>query len=329
MAEKTKIGGIMRTGKLSVIVPAYNEIEIIKETEKTLREILTGAGIDYELVFIDDGSKDGTWDEIDRICKNDEKVVGIRFARNFGKEAAMLAGLRNCTGDCAVVIDCDLQHPPEKIVEMYGLWQQGYEVIEGVKKTRGKESFAHKVFARFFYKIMSKTSKIDMLNASDFKLLDRKAVDAIKNLPERNMFFRALSSWVGFKQVLVPFEVQERKAGRSHWSSWALFKYAVTNITAFSAAPMYLVIILGLLFFAMAIVLGIIALVQYFTGTALEGFTTVIIIELIIGSVVMTGLGIVGFYVARMYDEVKGRPRYILTETRNTKDTVLDGNKSE
>ncbi len=227
----------------------------------------------------------------------------------------MFAGLEAVRGDCAVVLDCDLQHPPEKIPEMFRLWEQGYEVIEGRKTSRGKESAAHKASAGTFYRLMSSGIGCDMENASDFKLMDRKVVDSLNSLKERGVFFRALSFWVGFKSTFVEYEVQEREAGVSKWSTKKLIKYAVTNITSFTTAPLQIVTGLGFLTLLIAAVLGIVALVQKIAGVALGGFTTVILLELFIGSVVMISIGIIGYYIARIYEEVKGRPRYIISET--------------
>lgn len=225
----------------------------------------------------------------------------------------MMAGLENAGGDCVVVMDCDLQHPPETIVEMYRLWQQGYEVVEGVKRTRGKESVFHKMSAGLFYKMISKAVKIDMSRASDFKLMDRRAVEALLEMPERNAFFRALSSWIGFKTVSVEFDVHEREVGESKWSTKSLIRYAISNIVSFSSAPMMLVGFTGILGFLFAAILGIQTLVNYFSGNAVEGFTTVILLILIMGSFILMGLGIIGYYIAKIYEEVKCRPRYIIS----------------
>ena len=298
---------------VSVVLPAYNEEKMIKKAAETIGGILKKEKIDYEIVFVDDGSKDATWMEIENAGKEDEHVNGVHFSRNFGKESAMMAGLENAGGDCVVVMDCDLQHPPETIVEMYRLWQQGYEVVEGVKRTRGKESVFHKMSAGLFYKMISKAVKIDMSHASDFKLLDRRAVEALLEMPERNAFFRALSSWIGFKTVSVEFDVHEREVGESKWSTKSLIRYAISNIVSFSSAPMMLVGFTGILGFLFAVILGIQTLVKYFSGNAVEGFTTVILLILIMGSFILMGLGIIGYYIAKIYEEVKCRPRYIIS----------------
>ena len=212
-----------------------------------------------------------------------------------------------------------MQHPPETLIEMYRLWQEGYEVVEGVKRSRGRESILHKASAGLFYKLISKAVKIDMSRASDFKLLDRKAVDSLLAMPERNAFFRALSAWIGYKTTTVEFDVREREEGESKWSTWSLIKYAITNIVAFSAAPMQVVTIAGVLVFLFAIILGIQTLIKFFMGHAVAGFTTVILLILIIGSIIMISLGIIGYYISKIYEEVKGRPKYIISKKINKK----------
>ena len=301
---------------LSVILPSYNEEKMIPVAAETLAGILDTAKIPFELLFVNDGSKDGTWNEICRAREKDSRVCGVCFSRNFGKEAAMFAGLEKARGDCCVVLDCDLQHPPEKIVEMYRLWEQGYEVVEGIKHDRGEETGLHRFAANTFYGIISKATGIDMASSSDFKLLDRKVVDTLNAMPERNVFFRALSFWVGFKKAEVTYDVRERTAGESKWSTRSLIKYAITNIGSFSSAPLHLITILGFITLAISIVFSIVALVQKLAGTALGGFTTVIILLLFLGSIMMISLGIIGYYIARIYEEIKGRPRYIIEEYR-------------
>ena len=305
---------MVKTKKLSVVLPAYNEEKMLGKAAKVISSLLEEASIPYELVFVNDGSKDNTWLEIEKAAKENPNIVGIHFSRNFGKESALFAGLANASGECCAVMDCDLQHPPELLVEMYHLWEEGYEVVEGVKRSRGKESIMHKASAGLFYKLISKAVKIDMSRASDFKLMDKKAVDALLAMPEKNAFFRALSSWIGYKSTTVEFDVREREAGESKWSTWSLVKYAITNIVAFSSVPMQLVTIAGVFVFIMAIIVGIQTMVKYCMGQAVEGFTTVILLILIIGSIIMIGLGVIGYYIAKIYEEVKGRPKYLVSK---------------
>ena len=299
---------------LSVILPSYNEEKMIPVAADTISGILERENIDFELLFIDDGSKDATWENITRVAEKNAHVVGVHFSRNFGKEAAMFAGLEKATGDCCVVLDCDLQHPPEKIVEMYRLWEDGYEVVEGIKEDRGEESGLHKFAASSFYGLISRATGMDMSSSSDFKLLDRKVVDTLNSLPERNVFFRALSFWVGYRKATVYYSVRERTEGESKWSTKSLIKYAITNIGSFSSAPLHMVTVPGLIMLMVAIVFSIISLVQKLTGQALGGFTTVILLLLFSSSIIMISLGIVGYYIARIYDEIKGRPRYIISK---------------
>ncbi len=300
--------------QLSIIIPSCNEQDNIQKTFQVIYKLLTQNKIPFEIIFVDDGSKDATYQRIQELSLHYRQVKGISFSRNFGKEAAIFAGLESACGSCCLIMDCDLQHPAEVIPDMYRLWKEGYEVVEGVKTSRGKENPVHTLCARGFYHIISSVTNIDMSRASDFKLLDRKAVDALLLMPERAPFFRALSSWVGFRTVSLPFEVQERTAGSSKWSVWSLTKYAIRNITSFSGAPMQLVSLLGWIMFLASVILGIQSLYRYFTGTALEGFTTVILLQLIIGSVLMISLGIIGHYISRIYDEIKARPRYIISK---------------
>ena len=299
---------------LSVILPAYNEKDMIPVAAETLAGILDKEGIAFELLFVNDGSTDGTWDAICRAREKDPRVCGICFSRNFGKEAAMFAGLEKARGDCCVVLDCDLQHPPEKIVEMYRLWEQGYEVVEGIKEDRGQETGLHRFAANSFYGLISRATGMDMASSSDFKLLDRKVVDTLNAMPERNVFFRTLSFWVGFRRAEVKYDVRERTAGESKWSTRALIKYAVTNIGSFSSAPLHLITVMGVIALIVAIVFSVVSLVQKLMGVALGGFTTVIILLLLFGSLIMISLGIIGYYIARIYEEVKGRPRYVIEE---------------
>ena len=238
----------------------------------------------------------------------------LSFHGILEKKQGFFAGLSLALGDAVVVMDCDLQHPPQVILEMWKLWQEGYEVVEGIKTSRGKESIAHKMSAGLFYKIMSKLIKMDMNASSDYKLLDRKVVDVLLELPEKNTFFRALTFWAGFRTITVEYEVQERMYGQSKWSVISLMKYAITNATSFSTLPLQLVTVMGMVSILFSIILAVQTMFKYLTGNAVEGFTTVILLVLIIGGFIMLSLGIIGHYIARIYEEVKGRPRYIISK---------------
>lgn len=305
---------------ISVILPSYNEEKMIATAAKTISDIFDKENIPFELVFVDDGSKDKTWEQIELAANENSRVVGVHFSRNFGKEAAMFAGLEQASGDCVAVIDCDLQHPPEKLVEMYRLWEEGYEVVEGVKEDRGEESGFHRFAANTFYSLISKATGMDMGSSSDFKLLDRKVVDTLNQMPERNVFFRALSFWVGFKKTSVSYCVQDRTVGESKWSTKSLVKYALTNISSFSSAPLHIVTVLGFIMLGIAVVFGAVSLYQKIVGVALGGFTTVILLLLFSSSIIMICLGIMGYYLAKIYDEIKGRPRFIVSKVCGGKD---------
>lgn len=299
---------------LSVIIPAYNEDKCIKPAYNAIQTLLAENNIESEFIFVDDGSTDETYKRINELSEQAENIVGLHFSRNFGKESAISAGLAAVSGDCAVVLDCDLQHPPEKIIEMYHLWEQGYEIVEGIKKERGQEKKIHSIGAKFFYSVISRMAGFDMENSSDFKLLDRKVVDVLNSMPERG-FFRAISYWVGYNKASVEYDVKERIGGESKWSTRGLVKYAMSNISSYSTAPMQTVTVLGFVMLIISVIFGVWALIDKIVGKALEGMTTVIIITIFIGSIIMISLGIIGYYIARIYEEIKGRPKYIISST--------------
>lgn len=300
---------------LSVVIPAFNEQEMVPAAAGQIDGILSRAGIPHELIFIDDGSRDATWVEIRAESEHRDTVRGVHFSRNFRKEAAIFAGLQAADGDCVAVIDCDLQHPPEKLVEMYRLWEQGVEVVEGVKTDRGEESLAHRVAAKTFYRLISEATHIDMTRASDFKLLDRKAVNVLLSMREKRAFFRALSSWIGFRTAEVPYEVRERAAGESKWSTWLLIKYALSNITAFTSLPLHLITGCGAASFLAALIVGIVSIVRLAMGRVVTGLTGAVILLLFLSGLIMVGLGIIGYYLGNIYMEIQDRPRFIVSET--------------
>ncbi|MBE6836824.1 MAG: glycosyltransferase [Ruminococcus sp.] len=306
---------------LSIIIPSYNEEGNVANTAQVVTGIMEENSIDFEIVFVNDGSKDKTWEKLSELSQKDKRIVSVNFSRNFGKEAAVFAGLKVCSGDCAVIMDCDLQHPPQTIVEMYNIWKNNdVDVVEGIKSDRGKESKLYGGFSKLFYKLIKKASGLDMSGASDFKLLDRTVVDALNEMPERLTFFRALSSWVGYKTEKVYFEVAERFDGQSKWSLKSLIKYAINSITSFTSAPLQIVTGCGMVLFVVAVILGIQTIWNYFSGNALEGFTTVIMLLLITSSIIMFSLGIIGYYLSKIYEEIKQRPRFIIRDVINKND---------
>jgi glycosyltransferase, group 2 family len=298
---------------ISLIVPCFNEELNILPFYAKVKEVFSNiADADFKILFIDDGSKDNSYFEIQKLHDKDPRVGCISFSRNFGKEAALFSGIRAVTGDCAVILDADLQHPPETIIEMYKKWKEGYEVVEGIKSDRGKESFFHKIFAKLFYSVISKAIGMDMLNSSDFKLLDKKVIDVLAALKERNTFFRALSFWVGFNKTAVYYEVKERNAGKTKWSTRSLIRYAVNNVLCFSYVPLYIVSVIGAVLVLTGFVVAVDALISFIRGMSTSGFPTLVFLLLISTGGIMLSLGIIGAYIAQIYDEVKGRPQYIV-----------------
>lgn len=296
---------------ISIVVPVYNEGTHIRKSMAYVGKLCEEASIPYELVLVDDGSKDNSWQEICSMAKEDARITAVRLSRNFGKEPALCAGLDIAAGDAIIVMDADLQHPPEKIPEMVRLWQEGAEVVEGVKSSRGKEKRSYRFCAKLFYGMINKATGIEFDNASDFKLLDRKVVEAMKQMPERMTFFRGMSAWVGFDRKMFEFEVAERVDGGSKWSLKRLISLAVTAVTSYTSAPLHCITVLGFVMFLGAIILGIQTLYMKIAGYARDGFTTVILLLLLIGSMIMISLGIIGLYLMKIYHEIKGRPRYL------------------
>ncbi|HBP38243.1 MAG TPA: glycosyltransferase [Clostridiales bacterium] len=299
--------------KLSLLIPFYNEEKQIPITLSTVTPILESTGLDFELVLVDDGSRDRTWPVIQEASCRDPRIVGLHFSRNFGKEAAICAALDQAAGDAVILMDGDLQHPPRHIPEMVRLWrEEGYDIVEGVKSTRGRESLASRLNAKVFYGLFRRFSGYDLRNASDFKLLDRRVVEQWRRLGEHDTFFRGLSAWLGFRRTTFSFEVAVRTTGGSRWSILKLASLSINAITGFSALPLQFITGLGLVLLVVFLGLGIQTMINWSSGHAADGFTTVILLLLLIGSSIMISLGLIGIYIARIFTEVKSRPRYII-----------------
>lgn len=300
---------------VSVVVPIFREAAVLPAFLSGVRTALAQCQIPFELVLVDDGSSDDTWRIITEEATAFPSVRGLRLSRNFGKEAALCAGLEHARGSAVILMDGDGQHPPSLLPEMVRIWQASRaDIIEAVKRSRGRESLFGKSGALVFYFLLHKLSGFDFKGASDFKLLSRKAVDAWLKMGERNVFFRGMTAWMGFTTVQIPFEVVPRSVGQSTWSYLKRLKLALTGITSFSSIPLQLVTFAGALFLVFSAFLGAETLYLKLTGRAVSGFATVILLQLIIGSLLMISLGIIGEYLARIYEEVKGRPRYIVKE---------------
>jgi len=300
---------------LSIVIPLYSEEDGLRETLLTIRKNIETLNLPYELILIDDGSLDNTWNIIASESQETTIIHAIRFSRNFGKENALCAGLEAARGNAIIVMDGDLQHPPELIPDMVKIWRETHaDIVETVKMGHERTTPIRKIGAKLFYLLLRELSGYDLAGLSDYKLLDRKVVDAWLQLEEHETFFRGMVAWLGFKRVRLEFTVPKRLRGESKWSFYTLVKLSLNAIVSFSARPLYLFSLFGSLFFIFAFALLCRVLYQYLNGSAVSGFTTVIILELILGGMIMFGFGLLGIYIAKTFDEVKKRPRYIISE---------------
>ena len=304
---------------ISVIIPLYNDEEVFTETLKRVAGILEALGNTYEIVFVDDGSSDQTRNLLEKETTMNKHVKAIFFSRNFGHQAAVSAGLKHSKGKVVIVMDSDMQDPPELIPKMYSLFKEGNDVVYGIRKKR-KESLIKRFCYHAFYRIAQIGSgKLKLpLDAGDFSLMSRRVVDHINNFPERNRYVRGLRSWVGFRQIGIPYERGSRYAGVSKYNTLKLFKIAYDGLFAFTELPLLIVNILGITFSIISF-LGIILILglRLFTSVYIPGFASTVIIILFIGGIQLLMLGIVGEYIKRLYDETKQRPLYIVDDTIN------------
>ena len=297
---------------LSIVIPVYNEEKKIKENISEICQYLEK--YEYEMILVDDGSKDRTWQLVKELHAANANIKGIRFSRNFGKEIALCAGVDFAVGDAVITMDSDLQHHPRYIDDLVCEWRNGYKVVECIRKDRDKQSTSYKLFADTFYNILKKLTKLDLANSLDYKIIDRQVIEDIKKMGENNVFFRGLVEWVGYEKKQVEIEVELRKGDTSKFSFKSLARLAITAITSFSSSLLNLVLILSGVFMVGGLFLGVQTIFNKLFGHAVDGFTTVIILLLITGSCILFSLGIIGMYVAQIYNEVKARPRYIISE---------------
>lgn len=301
--------------EISVVIPVWNEAKHLSQSLKTIVAFIQKANCCFELIVVDDGSTDDTWKIISLARDEIPELEGIRLSRNFGKERALCAGLEHARGLAVIVMDGDLQHPPDLIPQMIDQWRtKGVKIIECVKKSRSKESIGYRLGTKIFYGLIKKLARQDLHGASDFKLLDRVVVEAWAKMPERITFFRGMTAWLGFPRVELEFDVPPRIDGKTSWSHITLVNLALHAVVAFTSWPLRLVTILGMLSFVGAVLLGIQTLYMKFVGIAVTGFTTVILLLLCMNSMIMLSIGILGEYIAAIYDEVKGRPRYVVSQ---------------
>ena len=303
----------------SVVIPAYNEELVVQETYKRLKLVMDSVNVPYELVFVNDGSKDNTAAILRKLCEADARVKLVDFSRNFGHQMASTAGMDYSTGDTVVLIDADLQDPPELIPEMIRKWREGYEVVYGVRKKRMGETFFKKITAKFFYRFMKSMTEVDMpLDTGDFRLIDRKVCDALKSANEKNRFIRGLISWLGFKQTGIEYVRDKRFAGETKYPFKKMLKFAFDGITSFSYKPLKLATYFGTFLSAMSFLYLLVVIYQgLFTDSTVAGWASTLAVSLFFNGIVLIILGIIGEYIGRIYDEVKGRPLYIVRETLN------------
>lgn len=302
--------------KISIVVPCYNEEEAIpKYYEETNKVLLSMKNVEFEYLFVDDGSTDNTMLELKKIAKEDKRAHYISFSRNFGKEAAMYAGFENATGDFVVIMDADLQDPPELIPKMYEiLTTEEYDCVATRRTTRKGEPPIRSFFADMFYKIINKMSKVKIVNgARDFRMMSRKMVDAIVETAEYNRFSKGIFSWVGFSTKWLEYENKERVAGNTKWSFWKLFLYSLEGIIAFSTVPLAIASIMGLIFCLISMILIVFIVVRTLIwGDSTSGWPSMVCIMSLIGGIQLFCIGILGQYVSKIYLETKKRPIYIV-----------------
>ena len=307
--------------KISVVIPMYYEVEVAQECYSKMTQVLLNIkDYDYEIICVNDGSKDKTLPILEKIAEEDKKVKVISFARNFGHQCAVTAGLKYVTGDAIVIIDADLQDPPELIPEMLKLWEEGNEVIYGKRKTREGESKFKLLTAKMFYNTLNALSDVDIpKDTGDFRLVDRKVVDVINSLPEHNKFLRGLFSWVGFEQKAFEYERKERFAGKTKYPLKKMLKLASDGIIGFSSKPLKIVGGLGIITICISFIILIYAILSFtFKWNQLApGWTSLMVATTFFSGVILISLWMIGEYISRIYDETKGRPQYIINKEIN------------
>ena len=310
--------------KISVVIPMYYEEAVAQEFYERITKVLKNIqNYEYEIIFVNDGSKDRTLSILEEISDKDSNVKVLSFSRNFGHQAAVTAGIKHVTGDAIVIIDADLQDPPELIPEMVKLWEQGNEVIYGKRKTRKGESKFKLLTAKMFYKTLNALSDVEIpKDTGDFRLVDRKVVDVVNSMPEHNKFLRGLFSWVGFKQVAYEYERKERFAGKTKYPLKKMLKLAADGIISFSTKPLKIVGGLGIISIVVSLAILIYSLVSYIfeLNNLVPGWTSIMVAITLFSGVQLLSIWIISEYIARIYDETKKRPQYIIDKKINIKE---------
>lgn len=312
--------------QISIIVPLFNEEEVISESYKRIKEVIERAGKEYEIIFVNDGSRDRTEELADEICRADRHVKLLSFSRNFGHQPAITAGMDHSKGRAVIVIDADLQDPPEVMLEMIKKWEEGYDVVYGKRIKRKGETFFKKVTAKIFYRLLSSMTDVKIpVDTGDFRLIDRKVCDCLKGLHERNRYVRGLISWLGFKQTGVEFVREERFAGETKYPLKKMLKFSADAITSFSYKPLKIATFIGFAVSALSFAYLIVILYEkLFTSLTVPGWTSIIVTSLLMNGLVLIMLGIIGEYIGRIYDESKGRPLYVISKKEGFNDDAKD-----
>lgn len=307
------------TFKLSIVVPMYNEEDNIDYFYKKITEVLEQNNYRYEIVCVNDGSKDRTLTKISEIAVSDSRIKVIDLSRNFGKEIAMSAGLKYSTGDAVIPIDADLQDPPELIPKLVEKWKEGFDVVYATRQRREGETVLKKTTAHLFYRFIQKITRIDIpADTGDFRLMSRQVVDALNELPEQHRFMKGLFSWVGFRQTSIEYQREPRFAGKTSFNYWKLWNFAIEGITSFSFAPLQIAMYLGFAISLLSLIYaGYLVFSTLFNGNAVPGYPSLMVAILFFGGVQLITLGIIGEYIGRIYNETKRRPLYYVRETIN------------
>lgn len=301
---------------ISLVVPCYNEAEVLAFFYQRTKTVLEASNVDYEIIFINDGSEDNTLDVISTIRQNNERVKLIDLSRNFGKEIAMTAGMDFATGKAVIVIDADLQHPPELIPDMIRYWREGCDVVYATRIKHDGETFLKKKTSKAFYWVIARLSNVRIPeNSGDFRLMSRRAVEAIKQFQEQHRFMKGLFSWIGYRQISIPYHRAPRYAGKTKWSYWQLWNFAIEGITSFSFVPLRVASYLGIMTAFLAIIYAAIEILKVVVrGRDVPGYASIMVTLLFIGAVQLITLGIIGEYLGRIYNEVKQRPLYLVQQ---------------
>jgi dolichol-phosphate mannosyltransferase len=308
--------------RYSFVIPVYNEEETIPELVRRLRELIEQFDGEVEVILVDDGSSDSSYDLMVAAREKDPRFKLLRLSRNFGHQVAVTAGLDVASGDAVIVMDSDLQDPPEVALELAARWRDGYDVVYAVRTARHGESRFKEATAAGFYRLFKRMSDVDVpLDVGDFRLVDRRALDAFRSMRESNRYVRGMFSWIGFRQVGVPFTREERFAGETKYPLRKMLKFATDGIVSFSAYPLRVALKLGFLVSAFSFVLGIVFLVSQLAGLySVPGLASIAVFVAFLGGIQLLLIGIMGEYVARIHDEVKGRPLYLVSETQGLED---------